>query len=326
MKHTLYLLASAFILSIPTFSFAHTKWFAPQHLDAYTTSEPTGLYLAIWALIGISIIAVGAELERRKILRLNFLMPQGPHVFERAASTFAMLSGAFFLIAGTHGYLFSPNLTELKIPEWLILIQATIGLTFLIGFHARIGAIALALTWSLGFFYVPAIELFENIWVLSTACFIFVYGSDYFVHVANKELTTYARRFQDLGFSILRIGTGVTLVILGFSEKILHPEYGINFLHIHEWNFMPLIGFTQYSDYLFTLSAGATEVLFGVVFILGIMTRLNALVVAIFFTIPLFILGPIELTGHLPHFAAVVLILLFGAGKHFRLHGDTYTV
>ncbi|MEK9154083.1 MAG: hypothetical protein AAB798_01275, partial [Patescibacteria group bacterium] len=74
-----------------------------------------------------------------------------------------------------------------------------------------------------------------------------------------------------------------------------------------------------YSDYLFTLSAGAVESLFGLIFILGVVTRLNALIVAIVFTIPLFILGPIELAGHLPHFAAVVLLLLFGGGNMLKV-------
>jgi hypothetical protein len=41
--------------------------------------------------------------------------------------------------------------------------------------------------------------------------------------------------------------------------------------------------------------------------------------VAIVFSIPLFILGPIELAGHLPHFAAIILLLLFGNGGHFRV-------
>ncbi len=116
------------------------------------------------------------------------------------------------------------------------------------------------------------------------------------------------------------MGTGATLMILGFSAKILAPEFGINFLATHQWNFMTLLGF-NYSDYLFTLSAGAVEFLFGLIFFLGLVTRINALVVAVVFSIPLFILGPIELAGHLPHFAAVVLLLLFGSGGHFVFMG-----
>jgi uncharacterized membrane protein YphA (DoxX/SURF4 family) len=74
-----------------------------------------------------------------------------------------------------------------------------------------------------------------------------------------------------------------------------------------------------YSDYLFTLSAGATEAVFGLLLILGTVTRLNSLVIAVFFSIPLFILGPIELTGHMPHFAAIVILLLFGAGQEWKI-------
>ena len=58
-------------------------------------------------------------------------------------------------------------------------------------------------------------------------------------------------------------------MILGFSEKILAPELGVNFLEGHSWNFMNAIGL-NFSDYLFTLSAGATEFILGLVFVLGI--------------------------------------------------------
>jgi len=82
---------------------------------------------------------------------------------------------------------------------------------------------------------------------------------------------------------------------------------------------MQLLGFEWYSDYLFTLSAGAVESLIGLIFILGLVTRLNALAILIIFSIPMFILGPIELAGHLPHLAAVVLLLLFGGGNRLKL-------
>jgi uncharacterized membrane protein YphA (DoxX/SURF4 family) len=233
-----------------------------------------------------------------------------------------MIAGAFFLIAGTHGYLFSPNLSmDSGIPYLLIVLQILIGIAFLAGVYARVAALALILLWAAGFLYTEALFMFEDIWVLSTALFIFVMGSDYFSLVPFRALAHIGHRFQEYALPLLRVGTGATLLVLGFSEKILRPELGVNFLEQHHWNFMQLLGFEWYTDYLFTLSAGAVESLLGLIFILGVTTRLNALVLGVFFTTPLFILGPVELAGHLPHFAAVVLLLLFGGGDRLKIIG-----
>lgn len=310
---------SLFLLVTPSLALAHTKWFAPAILDHYTTTAPTALYLTIWAAIIITIVGIGAWLERQGWLSLTFLEPKKPHAFPRAASTFVMVVGAFLLIAGTHTYLFSPNLTPWTgIPTLLIYIQILVGLAFLVGLASRTSGIVLALAWAAQFFFIDTVTVLENFWVLSTALFITIMGNDYFSITSYSLLRPYVAPLKQYALSILRIGTGLTLMILGLSEKILAPEFGINFLTLHHWNFMSLTGL-PFSDYLFTLSAGSVELLFGLVFVLGIVTRLNALVVAIVFTIPLFLLGPIELSGHLPHFAAVVMLLLFGNGGHFLL-------
>ncbi len=308
------------ILVVPSLALAHTRWFAEGELSPHETSEPTALYLAAWALASAAIVALGIYFERKGMFQLSFLHPKRDHAFSRAASTFSMIVGAFFLIAGTHGYLFSPNLTfESGIPYTLVVAQILIGVALLAGVYARVAALGLALLWIAAFPAVGFVAMLEDVWVLSTALFVLIMGSDYFSLVPWRALAHVTRRFHEYALPLLRIGTGATLLVLGFSEKILRPEFGINFLAQHEWNFMQLLGFEWYSDYLFTLSAGAVESLFGFIFILGIVTRLNALVLAIFFTIPLFILGPIELAGHLPHFAAVVLLLLFGGGKRLKI-------
>lgn len=304
---------------VPDTAMAHTRWFAYEELGTYQTTEPTTLYLTIWALICAAIVAIGYWLEKKGWFQLKFLLPRAAHAFDRAASAFTMITGSFLLIAATHEYLFSPNLThESGVPMVFIMLQFGIGLAFLVGIYARLAALLLGGLWALGILVIGVVPMLEDIWILTTAAFIFIMGNDYFSLVSFRAVAPFAHRYRAHALPILRMGVGATLFILGFSEKILHPEFGINFLQQYDWNFMALAGL-PYSDYLFTLSAGSVESLFGLVFMLGIVTRLNALVVAFVFSIPIFLLGPIELAGHLPHFAAIVLILLFGAGNHFRL-------
>lgn len=311
---------TSFCMLLPLGVSAHTKWFATETPLPYVTTEPTALYLSIWALIALFIVVLGVYFERHNILSLSFLSPKKDHSFQRAAASFSMVTGAFLLLAGTHQYVFSPNLSAmLGMPESLIMLQILIGISLLIGFFERFAALLLGFLWLLVLMHAGPISALEDIWVLSTAFFIFVMGNDYFDMFPIRALQKHVIHLQKYALPVLRWGTGLTLLILGFSEKILHPEFGINFLQLYQWNFMYNLGFTWYSDYLFTLSAGAVESLFGLIFILGILTRFNALVLTIFFTVPMFILGPIELAGHMPHFAAVVLILLFGSGEHLKL-------
>jgi uncharacterized membrane protein YphA (DoxX/SURF4 family) len=318
IKTNLMLLATVgVILTIPAFVSAHTRWFAEGEILPHISSEPTGLYLFSIAVVVLLIIGAGVMLERSNILKLSFFRPSAYDAFNRAAATFTMVTGAFFMIAGTHEYLFSPNLTvESGVPMLLIMAQFAVGLMFLLGIFARVGAVLLGVLWVAGLHYAGLEPMIEDVWVLSILFFIMAIGNDYFSILSVRSIKPIVQRLNSYALPTLRVGTGITLLTLGFSEKILRPELGLNFLSQHDWNFMSCLGF---SDYLFVLSAGSVEALLGILLILGIMTRLTAIVIAIIFTIPLFILGPIELAGHLPHFAAVLMIIIFGPGKHFRL-------
>lgn len=304
---------------VPAVATAHTRWFAHEKLGPFTPNEPTALYLTVIALIAAAVVVVAIAFERRGWFQLKMLLPTAPHAFDRAASAFTMMTGAFLMIAATHQYLFSPNLAVGSgVSLIFVHLQFLIGVSFLLGIYARLAAILLAAVWALGALTIGWLPMIEDIWVLSIALFVFIMGNDYFSIVSFRAVAPLAHRYREYALPILRLGTGATLLVLGFSEKILHPEFGINFLSDYHWNFMARMGL-PYSDYLFTLSAGAVESLFGLIFILGIVTRLNALAVVFVFSIPIFILGPIELAGHLPHLAAVAMLLLFGPGRRLRI-------
>ena len=314
-----------FYLSLPVFALlltpflvdAHTRWFAEGEVVPLMTNEPVSLYLLFCSFVALIVLIVGVVMEKRRVFRLSFFQPKSINAFSRAAATFSIVAGTFFMIAGTHGYLFSPNITYVtEIPTWLVMLQFAIGLMFVLGIFARVAALFLASLWFVAIPYAGIESMIENIWILSTSFFIMVVGNDYFSLVSVKSLKSYAYKLHSYALPILRVGTGTMLIILGFTEKILKPELGLNFLAQHNWNFLSSFGV---SDYFFVLMAGSTEAFLGLLLVLGVMTRLTTLVTAIIFTIPLFLLGPIELAGHLPHFAALFMILLFGAGYHYRL-------
>lgn len=307
------------VLFAPVMASAHTRWFVEGELPPFEATEDTAVYMSFCVAVMVGVVAIAIYLHQHNMLQLSFLRPKRRFAYERAASTFAMVLGIFLLLAGTHEYLFSPNLTVTAgIPYSLIVVQIVIGLALLFDIATRSFAMVMAVVWVATIYFTGVVSALENFWVLSSATFIAIMGNGYCSIISCSYFRKKLRPFKQYALSGLRLGAGISLVVLGFSEKILAPAFGMNFLNQHHWNFMHKVGL-PYSDYLFVLSAGSIEILLGLIFILGIMTRLNALVTAIIFTIPLFILGPIELIGHIPHFAAVTLLLLFGSGGHFML-------
>lgn len=309
------ILALGFALFSPLFALAHTRWFAEGNLPPYVTGEPTSFYLTVFGLAALTAVLVGVYFERRKWFQFGFLAPLQPHAFEHAASRFTIAVGAFFILVASHQNLFSPNLTiETGIPVWALYLQLLVGISFLVGAYPRFFALILAALWGMGFVWGGGVAMAEDVWVFSTAAFVFLMGNDHFALFPMTKLDMLVAPFKRHAHAILRIGVGLTLIALGFSEKLLHPEFGVNFLSQYHWNFFASLGM---SDYLFTLLAGSVEAFLGLVFVLGIVTRLNALVTAVFFIMPLFILGifGMELNGHFPHFVAVIVLLLFGSGR-----------
>ncbi|MBI4094079.1 DoxX family membrane protein [Candidatus Kaiserbacteria bacterium] len=307
------------VLLAPCIALAHTRWFAEAPLPPVPQNEPTALYLSVWAVVVVGAGILAYYFDRHSILQLNFLHLGRDHAFERAAATFSMVAGAFFVVAATHGYLFAPVLTqEAGVPQFLLTVELLAGIMLLTGVYSRIGALVIL---SLSAWLASSLSLLtalEHAWVVGAALFIGIMGSDYFTLVPMPTLAHMTHRFRPWALPLLRVGAGATLLTLGFSEKILDPALGLDFLAQHQWNFMALLGL-PYSDYLFVLSAGAVESLLGSLLILGLCTRLVALTTLGIFAIPMFLMGPLELTGHLPHLAALVLLVFFSGGNRMNL-------
>mgnify|MGYP001370439397 CR=1 FL=1 len=121
-------------------------------------------------------------------------------------------------------------------------------------------------------------------------------------------------RFAHLALPIIRLGMGLTLVILALDEKLLHPELTVAFLTDHHLNFMRALGFYAFTDLHFTFAAGVAELTFGLLLVSGLATRLVTLALSTFFILTTVILGPTEVVGHAPIFGIVLLLVMQGAG------------
>lgn len=124
-----------------------------------------------------------------------------------------------------------------------------------------------------------------------------------------------AEKYEHLALPILRVGVGLTLIILALHNKFLNPGLAVAFLEEHHFNFMPYFGFEEFTNLNFALSAGVAEIVFGVLILFGVAARFVTVSLSVFITLTLFQLPQVELIGHIPLIAIAVLLILRGSGE-----------
>ena len=112
----------------------------------------------------------------------------------------------------------------------------------------------------------------------------------------------------------VRIGVGLSLAFVAFTEKFANVPLGLAFLEEeYPLNFTGTLG-VPLTDEAFVLCAGAVELLVGLWLALGIFVR-EVVVVAWFPTnLTLTLFAWEELTGHLPIYGVMAVLLVWGAG------------
>jgi uncharacterized membrane protein YphA (DoxX/SURF4 family) len=172
---------------------------------------------------------------------------------------------------------------------------------------------------ALATFKYGVVDMVDAVEMLGIAIFMLIAGRPKWRLVESIKEKEWFNKWSDYAVPIIRIGTGINLMVLGFTEKIFAPSLTQNFLATHSWNFMEALGFTSFTNYWFAFSAGMTEFIFGLMLLLGLVTRITTLTLACFLVTTLILLGPVELIGHLPHFAIAIVLLVFGSGNKLKL-------
>lgn len=306
------------LLAVPSLAMAHVKWFAEEEnfVPKYNISDS---HIIIAIIIGLVIIGLGIYLEKKLHV---------PHKLEKTIQKWApgVLSiasigfGLAFIIFAFKGFIFAPNLPAVgNMGALMLSIELIAGILILLGFYERIGGLLILVLFFLGIHQYGGIEMLDTLEMVGFVIYIIIIGrpkwqiKDWnFVHHLTHKIHRY-------GLPILRVGTGLNLIVLGFTEKILNPSLTDNFLSHYNWNFMQNLGFHNFTNYYFGFSAGVVEVLFGVFFLLGLVTRTTTIALAVFLVTTLYLLGPIELIGHLPHFSIAIVLLVLGSGTRLVL-------
>ncbi len=308
------IIGTAFLL--PNAAAAHVRWFVEESDAApavpFTLSDPA---VWIWALIAIALVATAILLDGK----LPALAVPNSEVRHDVMELMRMLTGMSLLLTAYEGSLIAPHLEAVGgFGLALVLLQAGIGLLLLSNHalhHAALLLLLLFLGMSIHFGFGRAVE------------YVNIVGIALFILFNALPDPVLRKRLKPYSVDVLRIFTGLSLIILGVAEKLHPAALGQAFIADYAWNFMPLLGFDWFDDRLFVLSAGVMEVVFGTILVLGVVTRLNILSVAVLMltsNIVFLIEGRneeamVELIGHLPIIATALILLVLGSGQRLKV-------
>jgi uncharacterized membrane protein YphA (DoxX/SURF4 family) len=279
MKNIYYaLLAGVFF--VPSLVSAHVKWFVDSEDVIASSHNSVPFYslaskeVFIWILISLAIIFVVSIIDRNVKTPKKLLAFGVKH--ESIINRVSQVILGLFLISVSFLWQIV-IIPEAQVVDTLTrvlqYVQVAVGLLFVFNIKPRIASALLALFCFGLIFSHGYTAFFENAVLLALAVYFFI---------VHSEKGSYAFEFRKYGVEIVRVGAGVSLIVLAFTEKFLFPELSLTFLAEHHWNFMQPL-FPWFTNELFVLSTGFAEMIFGVLFILGYMTRVTTIAIAVFF-------------------------------------------
>lgn len=308
------------IFFLPTLALAHVKWFVDsEKILTETPSIPfygvTSTEVLVWAGITLLAVLVFGVLDSyiktpKKLLAFGFKHEVG---IVRIAQVILGL----FLVSVS--FLWNVILIpEFKVVGTMALVlkytQVAIGVMFITNILPRIASVILfVMSIMLGFTY-EWMAVLENALLISLSVFFFI---------KNSPKDSWISCMLDKhAVEIVRLGTGITLITLAFTEKLVYPQLSAEFLQAHPWNFMAGI-FPWFTNKLFILSTGFAELIFGIVFILGYLTRINTVLIACFFAasvVTMFVQYGAWEVEDLVVYSAALLFIFYGHGKTKFFH------
>lgn len=304
------------IVSIPSLAMAHVKWFA-KPVEYVRPYEITDMPVIATIVISIVTVIIGFYITKRLGVPkwIGGMMGRwAPHALSIASIGF----GLSYLVFSYNGFIFAPNLVATSAPLLLVL-QAVAGTMIFLGLFEKVGGFLLVVLFWLGIQQFGFMEMMDTFEMLGFALYAMIVGRPKWRIMDVHIFQNITHRLHTYGVPILRTATGLNLIILGFSEKIMAPSLTQNFLAHYDWNIMQHLGFEWFTDYWFAFCAGSFETLLGIFLLLGLITRITTLALAGVLITSLIILGPMELIGHLPHLSIAVVLLIMGAGARLRI-------
>lgn len=327
MRHTLYnrkglliyrlVFLAALLLSIiaPSVALAHEKWF----INA--TQYPLRLELLISWPVGFALTVASLTICALFLLRRvvhDDLFPNPPWLQPVNSSVQAVVgvqTAISLVYMAVQGWLLAPTLSTPN-NAWgflLLTLQLFVSFTFITGWLTRIGGGLLIGLVIVAFLIFPPAMAAEQLLFAGIGIYFLIRGRGLFraTGTLTARLDLIWMRYSGLALPAMRIFTGLSILWLAFSEKLLNPQLALAFLQTRpEFNFVHLLGFSAFTNELFVDAAAAVEVTVGVMLMAGVLPRIVILFMWVPFNIAIPLLPPQELLGHLPILAVMYAVFL----------------
>jgi uncharacterized membrane protein YphA (DoxX/SURF4 family) len=316
----LLVLATVGLLALaPATVFAHERWFVPKDEQPPTDWGALFSLPVLLALIsGAVAVAFLAWLQRRIA---DPLWPRPPF-FQRlepsAPAILGVQAAIAMIFAATRFELFVPNI-ELPHDVFGVGVAAlaiAAAFSFITGVLTRIGALltAVLVVAAFGFADHPE-EVVEQVVFVGIAFYLVGVGRGVvrYDNGHEEDRTELTDRLLPHTLTVLRVCAGFSVLVLGFTEKLLNVDLGIAFLHEYpRFNVGQDLGIDWFTDRRFVFAVGIVEVTAGCALIAGYLPRLVILALWIPFNLGIAFLPPQELIGHLPILSTMYVLLVRG--------------
>jgi uncharacterized membrane protein YphA (DoxX/SURF4 family) len=235
--------------------------------------------------------------------------------------------------AGFVGYLFSPAVGEgvlsPAVEPYIRLLGIGLGFFLLFGMATRVVAAFGLLTYVLSVVFYPRAILALEYVPGFVAIMLLGSGRPSADHLLERlasargtyysrvdpvhTLATRVRRrvdpYTQYVPTVLRIGLGATFILLGLGEKLMNPGPGLAVVEQYD-----LTALVPVDPGVWVVGAGLSEVAFGVLLILGLLTRATAAGAFVLFTLTLFGLPNDPVLAHITMFGIASAVFTLGAG------------
>lgn len=302
-------------LLLPSTALAHVKWFVDAESVEQQSSGLNSFYgltdamVIVWfVIIAISIIIF--SIIDRYVKEPQALVKFGQENKKIINRVSQAILGLFLIsVSFLWKIIIIPELpVDNTLTTVLQFVQVAVGCLYVFNIKPKLASIGLVLLVLIATLSNGIVTIFENAILISLAVYFYI---------INSKEDSKIFPLNDFSIDILRIGTGISLVVLAFTEKLLHPELSLQFLYVHHWNFMQPL-FPWFSNSLFILSTACAEIIFGLLFIFGYLTRVTTILIAVFFGLSvitmLFQFHAWEVED-LVVYSAAILFIFYGNGK-----------
>lgn len=304
-------------------AFAHVKWFLGRS-EAEILREPKPeLFLhpcfanvvpVICAVcVLIASVIMGREWSRSLVHRL---MTHFAIRLEDKINLFmGLTTGASLIYCAANHFLLAPNFIICShCPWWLAPAECLTGLLLFFGLFTRFAAVAFLGLLGYTFLKHSMADCLDLVPLYGLAFYFLLAGRNHYsLDNLFKRDQVPSSKVIELGHVLVRLATGIGLMILGFDEKLCHPQLALELMkHAPTLNFM---GQLNMSNDMFIFCAGLVEVVLGMVLVVGSFPRIAVLMLAGVFAATTLIFGTTELVGHMAYYGIICSVVMRGRGS-----------